>query len=132
MNCIELSPKGHFKAWEEMRKKELECGQFPTDLGHQVLYEDGKIKLWSILLQPKEKLGFRRISCDFRAMSQVDGFAVSHRSTGEIFLIQCKKGEMYRYKKRELGEQIWDLENIGAEPLELVVIEYLFDPENGE
>ena len=132
MNCIELSPKGHFKAWEAGRKKELGSEELNTELGQQILYEDGKIKLWSIVLKTKERLGFRKISCHFRAMSQVDGFAVNHRSTGQIVLIQCKKGEMFRYNKKTEGEQIWDLENIGADPLELVVIEYLFDPENGE
>ena len=132
MKCIELSPKGHFKAWEGNRTKELESDQFETDLGQEVLYEDGKIKLWSIVLKPKERHGFRKISCDFRAMSQVDGFAVSHRNSGEIVLVQCKKGEMFRYNKKQQGEQIWDLENIGADPLELVVIEYLFDPDNGD
>lgn len=132
MNCIELSPKGQFEAWEAQRKEEVLAVDFLTDLGQKVLYEDGKIRLWSIVLQPKKRLGFRKICSDFRAMSQVDGFAVSHRSTGEIVLVQYKKGEMYRYKKKEQGEQIWDLENIGADPLELLVIEYLFDPENGD
>lgn len=132
MKCIELSPKGYFKAWEAQRKEELDSENLNTELGQQILYEDGKIKLWSLVLKVKERIGFRKINCDFRAMSQVDGFAVNHRSTGEIVLVQCKKGEMYRYNKKEKGEQIWDLENIGAEPLEFVVIEYLFDPENGE
>ena len=129
MNCIELSPKGHFEAWEALRKKELDSGKYEDDLGQKVLYQDDKIKLWSILLKPKERHGFRRIKSDFRVMSQVDGFGVSHRSTGEITLVQCKKGEMFRYDVQSQGEQVWDLENIGADPLELVVIEYLFVPE---
>ncbi len=129
MNCIELSPKGHFEAWEADLKQELDSGDYEEGLGQKVLYEHHNIRLWSIILSPKERIGFRKIKSDFEVMSQVDGFAVSHRCTGEIALVQCKKGGTFRYDLNSFKEQIWDLENIGADPLELLVIEYLIDPE---
>ena len=124
-----MSPRGQFETWESRRQTELKAAEFSNELGQKVLYEDDKIRLWLIQLQPKERMGFRKINSDFRAMSQVDGFAVSHRSSGEILLVQCKKGDMFRYNKIHQEEQVWDLENIGNDPLELVIIEYLFVPE---
>lgn len=125
MKCIELSPKGHYNAWEPVRKMELNSGKFREELGHKVLFEDGNIRLWLIQLEPKERVGFTCLKGDFQVISHVQGFAVSHRDDGEIVLIQYKKGDVFRYSQRKNGEQVWDLENIGADPLEFVVIQDL-------
>ncbi len=126
MNCIELCPEGHFEAWEPMRRSELKSGEYREEMGQKIIYEDGKIRLWLIQLEPKERLGFTWLRSDFKVMSHVQGFAVSHRNSGEITLIQYKKGDVYRYNTLEMGEQVWDLENIGADPLEFVLIEELY------
>ena len=125
MKCIELNPKGNFEAWENGRKKELNSGEISDALGHKIMFEDGKIRVWHIQLAPKERLGFRTLNRDFQVMSQVRGFAVSHRQCGAIYLIQYKNGDIYHYNHQDLGEQIWDLENIGAEKLEFVIMEEL-------
>ncbi len=125
MNCIELSPKGRFDAWDLDRKRELDKGEFSIDLGQKVLHQDDNIKLWLIQLGPKERMDFRRLIRNFQVMSHSQGFAVSHHNDGEIALIQFKKGDVYSYDFQKMGEQIWDLENIGADPLEFVIIENL-------
>ena len=125
MKCIQLSPEGRFDAWDESRREELEQGEFSTDLGQKVLHQDGNIKLWLIQLGPKERIGFRKLSKGFQVMSHSQGFAVSHHNNGEIALIQYKKGDIYSYDFQKMGEQVWDLENIGADRLEFVIIENL-------
>lgn len=126
MKCIELCPKGFYEAWESSRKIELKTGNFREELGQKIIYEDGKVRLWLIKLEPKERLGFTKLRSDFKVMSHVQGFAVSHKNSGEIALIQYKTGEVYRYSFLEMGEQVWDLENIGADPLEFVLIEEFY------
>ena len=129
MNCIELSPKGRFDAWDVDRKLELDKGEYSTDLGQKVLHQDENIRLWMIQLDPKERISFRRLGKSFQVMSHSQGFAVSHHNDGEIALIQFKKGDVYRYDLQKMGEQIWDLENIGADPMDFVVIENLVEEE---
>ncbi|MGB5236636.1 MAG: hypothetical protein WBM43_04540 [Flavobacteriaceae bacterium] len=126
MKCIELCPKGNYEAWEPLRRKALDIGVFRDELGQKLLFVDGKIRLWLIQLAPKERLAFTNLINDFQVMSYMQGFAVSHRDSGEIVLIQYKKGDIFRYKLEEQGGQVWDLENIGADHLEFVVIEELY------
>ena len=125
MNCIELSPKGNFEAWEIDRKKELNSAVINDALGHKIIFEDGRIRVWHIQLEPKERLGFRKLNRSFRVMSQAQGFAVSHRQSGAIYLIQTNDGDVYHYNTKKLGEQVWDLENIGPEKLDFVIMEEL-------
>lgn len=129
MKCIELNPKGNFEAWEKERKKELNSLEISDALGHKIMFEDGKIRIWHIQLAPKERLGFRTLNRDFQVMSQVRGFAVSRRQCGAIYLIQYNNGDIYHHNHEDHGEQVWDLENIGADKLEFVVMEEL-TPEN--
>ena len=126
MECTELSPAGNFEAWEPQRRKELESGHFTSNIGQELLHEGEHTRLWLVKLGYKQRLGFRNISSSFKVMSQTDGFAVSYQGSGKIVLIEFKKADMQRHEVVDEQERIWDLENIGAETLEFIIIEYLF------
>ena len=123
MTCIELCSQGLYEAWDSTKLKELNARDFREELGQKIMYEDGEVRLWLIELKPKENLSFTRVNRNFKVISHAKGFAVSHRDNGEIVLIQYREGDVFRYNKLEMGDQIWDLENVGADPLQFVIIE---------
>ena len=125
MECTELSPAGNFEAWEPNRLEELQSGQISSEAGQLLLHESDETRLWLVSLEYKQRLGFRNTKYQIKTMSQTDGFAVSHYGNGQICLIEFKKDQMQRQEVLGLCDKVWDLENIGSEPLEFILIEYL-------
>lgn len=123
MNSIELVPEGGFDAWEPKRLEHFKVGIFSKQLGQNFLYENEKIRLWNIILKPHERLDFRISKSNFRVTFQMDGFGVSHQGNGKILLLEFKKGDVFNFKENKDQELIWDFENIGIEPLEIVLFE---------
>ena len=120
----ELNPIGNFDPWQPSKLLELKQKRLSEDLGQKLLFENDTIKVWEIFLQPRERLGFRKINQDYSFVSMTDGLAVTRSSDARISLIRIDKGDtgFIPYTNEDI---VRDLENIGEGPLFIHVMEFL-------
>jgi len=121
MTIAELNPKGNFDPWDESKLKEIRKGNFSEVIG-KALFENDEIILWEIVLEPHERLPFRRHKNNFSCTSFTDVLALVRNVNGLISLIKMDKGDHY-YAECTNQERIQDIENIGENVIKVAVVE---------
>lgn len=123
MILTELNPSGNFNTWEPHRIKELKSISSSTPLGNNLLFEDENIKLWSISLDPGERLPFRIQKNNYNWICINGGLAISRFEDGKICLVKFEVGDVDYWEFTE-DILVCDLENIGGTKLTMNIIEY--------
>ncbi|MFK7813935.1 MAG: hypothetical protein AB8B59_15675 [Maribacter sp.] len=121
MTITELNPKGNFDNWDASKLKEIERGQF-SDAVAEALYEDERIILWEIVLEPFERLPFRRHINNYSCTAFTDCSLLIRNVNGKISLLRMAKGD-HCYVECHEQEIIQDLENIGENAIKIAVVE---------
>lgn len=121
MTITELNPKGNFDSWDNSKLKEIQKGNFSDAIGVP-LYENDEIILWEIVLEPFERLPFRRHNNNFSCTCFTDILALVRNVNGLISLVKMNKGDNY-YADCTKKERIQDLENIGENTIKIAVVE---------
>ncbi len=121
MTITELNPKGNFDSWDESKLKEIRKGNFSDIIGES-LYENDEIILWEIVLEPFERLPFRRHNNNFSCTSFTDVLALVRNVNGLISLVKMHKGDHF-YADCTKKERIQDIENIGENTIKVAVVE---------
>lgn len=121
MILTEINPKGNFDNWDESKLGEISKGKFSNAVG-EALYENKEIILWEIVLEPFERLPFRRHTNNYSCTCFTDGLLLARNVNGRITLIRMKKGDHYYVECTE-KEVIQDLENIGENRIKIAVVE---------
>ena len=123
MRRKEVNPTGNFEPWPPAKLRELRQNKISESLGQKLLFENKNIKVWEVVLFPKERLPFRKVSSNYNFVSMTDGLAVSHCANGQICLLHFKKRQS-EFIAAEGKECIYDLENIGKNILFLHILEF--------
>lgn len=123
MKLTELNPVGHFNLWETSKIEELKNIDPNLPLGNSLLFENESIKLWSITLEPGERLPFRIQKTNYNWICLTGGLAISRFASGKISLVKFEKEDIGYWEFID-NELICDLENIGEDVLNINVIEY--------
>ena len=124
MKTQELHPAGDFSNWNLGILTELQNGNYTTQVGEQLVFENDAIKVWSIKLLPKSGLPFHKHTTNYNWTAITGGSAISHYETGRIAQIDYTKGDLSYYDHDMKGDFVHNLKNIGNEILEFVTIEY--------
>ena len=123
MKKLEINPTGDFQLWDQNKINELECMSFPTTFGNRKLIDNKLATLWEIILEPKERLDFRKHEYPFMFHCVNGGFVITRYGSGKIDLIALDEGDNHYQELRE-GFIIQDLENVGDELIHLKLLQF--------
>jgi len=121
MKLIEIIPEGAFEAWDKTKLDEIKREDF-IDSNGEFLFENEEIRLSKIVLEPKERIPFRRLNNNYNYTSFTDGLLLTRNINGQVGLIRLVKGGSI-FCECSNQETIKDLENVGEETIELTVLE---------
>lgn len=123
MTCTEINPVGNYEPWETSKLHELERNEITDCLGQKLLFENDNIRVWEVVLFPKERLPFRKINRNYSFVSMIDGLAITRNANGKISLLRLKKG-VSEFMPMEGAQAVYDLENIGENLLFIHLMEF--------
>lgn len=121
MKLLEIIPEGGFEAWDKTKLDEIKKEKF-IDSNGEFLYENDEIRLSKIVLEPNERMPFRRLNNNYNYTSFTDGLLLTRNINGQVGLIRLVKGGSI-FCECSNKESIKDLENVGEETIELTVVE---------
>ena len=127
LKFITINDKGNFNTWNPSHLKELKENEISTNLGQKVLFENEYLRIWEVVLLPKERLPFRKINLDYCWVAASEGIVISRFSDGKIILMHLEQGDS-EFLKHENEHAIYDLENIGEDILFFQMTEYKSQP----
>lgn len=94
-------------------------------VGHSLLSETDKVRVWRIALKPGERIGFHRHVLNYFWSAQTAGRGRQHYNNGDTVEYSYVPGET-RHETYGLGEfKVHDLENIGDTDLVFMTVEFL-------
>ena len=127
MRSVELNPKDNFDSWDPKWASELKRGVFNNALGHELLFANDYVKLWEIMLLPKERMTFRLQQSPYVWVCETGGLAISRMVSGQICMYHFEKDDS-AYFKPNRSKYVRDLENIGEELLKMTIVEFTKKP----
>jgi hypothetical protein len=102
---------------------ELRAAPGNTTVGHTVLFENERVKVWGIDLAPGERLPFHCHTTTYFWVCTEEGLGNQRYPSGEMDTFEFARGEV-DFLDIEPGENlIHDLENAGDSRLRFVAIE---------
>lgn len=118
-----INEAGNFNTWNPAHIEELKKEQFKKDLGQRVLFENEYLRIWEVVLLPKERLPFRKFESDYYWVAGSEGMVISRFSDGKIIFMHVEKGDS-EYLKHEEKHAVYDMENVGQEILFFQLTEF--------
>ena len=93
-------------------------------VGHQLISETDKVRVWTIRLQPGERIGFHRHVLNYFWTAVSGGKGLQHVHDGTTVEYTYAPGET-RHESYGPGEfKVHDLENIGDRELVFMTVEF--------
>ena len=120
----EINPAGSFKNWSKIKLNILYNTSIDNTVGEILLFENEEIKVWSITLNPKERLPFHEHTMNYNWTCLTSGRSISYYKTGKIIETIYQKGDILFYDHSENGSFIHDIENNGTSILKFITVEY--------
>lgn len=121
MKLLEIIQEGDYKAWDKAMLEEIKKEKF-IDGNGKFLFENEEIILSEIVLEPKERMPFRRLNNNYSYISFTEGLLLTRNINGQVGLIRLEKGGSI-FCECSNKESIKDLENVGEETIKLTVVE---------
>ncbi|MBT8296751.1 MAG: hypothetical protein KJO52_00325 [Maribacter sp.] len=123
LKYTDINTAGNFNTWNPSHLRELKSNDFTTDLGQKILFENDYLRIWEVVLLPKERLPFRKINLDYCWVAGSEGMVISRFSNGKIVLMHLEKGDS-EFLEHDTKQAIYDLENIGEDILFFQMTEF--------
>ena len=123
LKYIAINDAGNYNTWNPAHLKELKSKEFSTDLGQKILFENEYLRIWEVVLLPKERLAFRKIDFNYYWVAGSEGMVISRYSNGKIVLMHLEKGDS-EFLQHKDSHAVYDLENIGDEILFFQMTEF--------
>jgi quercetin dioxygenase-like cupin family protein len=111
--------------WSPALREEFETHRFNPCVGQLLLSETPRVRVWSLSLQPGERLGFHRHQLDYFWTVLTDGRSRSHYHDGRVQERSYVAGETQHMAFGAGEYMIHDLENIGDTVLAYTTVEFL-------
>ena len=113
-----------FAGWSEAVRADFETNARNPIVGSTLLSENDRVRVWSIHLEPGERLGAHRHCLDYFWTALSSGHSRQHTDDGTTRLVSYAAGET-RHFDFEPGEYLLhDLENVGTTPLSFITVEH--------
>ena len=107
----------------EVLREDLLQNSDNDHVGHTLLFENEKVKVWHIALQPGERIHYHRHNYDYFWTVLQDGEGVSNQEDGSQVHLTFKKNQTSFQNILQQGRAIHDLQNTGGQVLEFVTTE---------
>lgn len=104
---------------------ELNAASDNHDLGTSVWFENHRIRVWEVLLQPGERGPFHAHTSNYFWTVVEAGRGLQHFADGTFVIRDYAVGETRYLEHTPDTALIHDLENIGTTPLRFVTVELL-------
>lgn len=122
MNYGALRQRDEWPAW---LREEFQRNQQNGCVGTELVSETDRVRVWTIRLQPGERIGFHRHVLDYFWTAVTPGVGLSHMQDGSTFERRYRAGET-QHESYSPGEyKVHDLENIGDNELIFTTVEFL-------
>lgn len=122
MSSEQQSP---FAAWPKELAQELNEGKISGAVGHELVSETQRVRIWSIRLKPGERIGFHRHVLDYFWTAVTDGRSLSHYSDGKVAETNYTAGDTKHFTFGSGKSMVHDLHNIGDSELAFTTVEFL-------
>jgi len=111
--------------WPANVRADLEANGHRGLVGHVLLSESPRVRVWALRLKPGERIGFHRHVLDYFWTALADGRGRSHFGDGRVADSAYRAGDTKHmtYAKGEF--MVHDLENIGDTELAFTTVEFL-------
>jgi len=106
-------------------KEELARNAFNPCVGHILLSQSDRARVWYIGLRPGERIGFHRHVLDYFWTALTVGSAVSHIDGGPPKRADYFAGQTQHMSFAQGEYILHDLQNIGTEDLVFITVEHL-------
>ncbi|WP_221622015.1 hypothetical protein [Larkinella knui] len=107
----------------EALREELQQNSENDHVGHTLLFENAKVKVWHITLQPGERIHYHRHNYDYFWTVLQDGQGVSNQADGSQVSFTFQKNQTSFQNIVQQGSAIHDLQNTGDQILEFITTE---------
>jgi len=114
-----------FEGWSDAVKADFADNSRNANIGSKLLSMAGKVRVWSIELEPGERLGAHRHTLDYFWTALSAGRSLQHVDDGSTRLVTYTKGETRHFDFGSGEYLLHDLENVGDTPLAFVTVEFL-------
>jgi quercetin dioxygenase-like cupin family protein len=111
--------------WSDAVRADFADNGRTTDVGSKLLSMDGRVRVWSIHLEPGERLGAHRHTLDYFWTALTAGRSLQHIGDGSTRLVTYAAGDTCHVDFRPGEYLLHDLENVGDAPLAFVTVEFL-------
>jgi len=114
-----------FESWPDAVRADFANNSRNADVGSKLLSRNTRVRVWSIDLEPGERLGAHRHTLDYFWTALGAGRSLQHIGDGSTRLVTYTKGETRHFNFGPGEYLLHDLENIGGTPLAFVTVEFL-------
>jgi quercetin dioxygenase-like cupin family protein len=111
--------------WPEAIKSELLSNSRNGCVGQIIVSETDRVRVWSLRLQPGQRIGFHRHVLDYFWTALTDGRARSHKGDGTIHEAIYRSGDTQHMNFGKDEFMVHDLHNIGDTDLVFTTVEFL-------
>ena len=123
LKYVAINDAGNFNTWNPAHIRELKNNEISNDLGQRILFENEYLRIWEVVLLPKERLPFRKMNLDYCWIAGSEGMMITRFSDGKIVLMHLEKGDS-EFLEHENKHTLYDLENVGQDTLIFQMTEY--------
>ena len=121
-----MSAVAHAEYALEDYAEELRAAPENTQVGHEVLFENNRVRIWGIDLAPGERVPFHCHKTTYFWVCVDPGRAIQRYPNGEMDTFEFARGEV-DFLDIPPGENlIHDLENAGDSRLRFIAVELLY------
>jgi quercetin dioxygenase-like cupin family protein len=113
-----------FEGWSDAVQADFADNSRNADVGSTLLSTGGRVRVWSIHLEPGERLGAHRHTLDYFWTALTAGHSRQHAHDGSTRLVTYEAGETRHFDFGPGEYLVHDLENIGDTPLAFVTVEF--------
>jgi hypothetical protein len=113
-----------FEGWSDVVKADFADHSHNTNVGSKLLSMDERVRVWSIHLEPGERLGAHRHTLDYFWTAINSGHSLQHVDDGSTRVVSYEAGETRHFDFAPGEYLLHDLENIGQMPLSFVTVEF--------
>ena len=111
--------------FSDQMQREMAANHANPRVGQTLVSQSERVRVWQIALAPGERLPFHKHVLDYFWTATRAGKARSHYGDGKVVDMAYAVGDTRHYHFAA-GESLYhDLENIGAETLSFVTVEFL-------
>ena len=122
---MSAAPTGGLDAWPEALRKELAANDRNGRVGTRLLSRSERVRVWSLALEPGERVPFHRHVLDYFYTALTPGRGRSRSSDRRISDFEFEAGDTEHLRFGPGESSVHDLENIGDARFAFTTVEFL-------